>query len=208
MTSESVPQVHRWRAFAVLAVSSFMTIVEAGMVNVADRIEGSVALSYGPGASSLAGAGNNAGVASLAVQAGTGTSFAPGLAEIQDGTASEMVRIIAVAANTVTIAPGLAASHSAGTPLIQVRVTSGGFGPRSPYLTGAEMSIRQVQATVTVAAPDVYGTPTTFYAGQILDMEPGGIWETLVGAANVPVLAGSELTATLNGSGSAATGNA
>ena len=35
MTTESVPQVHRWRAFAVLAVSFFMTIVDLTIVNVA-----------------------------------------------------------------------------------------------------------------------------------------------------------------------------
>ncbi len=33
-TTESVPQVHRWRAFAVLAVSFFMTIVDLTIVNV------------------------------------------------------------------------------------------------------------------------------------------------------------------------------
>src|SRR6266536_2344727 len=35
MTTEPVPQVHRWRAFAVLAVSFFMTIVDLTIVNVA-----------------------------------------------------------------------------------------------------------------------------------------------------------------------------
>ena len=35
MTTESVPQVHRWRAFALLAVSFFMTIVDLAIVNVA-----------------------------------------------------------------------------------------------------------------------------------------------------------------------------
>ena len=70
------------------------------------------------------------------------------------------------------------------------------------------MSIRQVQNTVTVAAPDAYGTPTTFYAGQVLDLAPGGIWETLIGAANVPVLAGSTLNSVQTGSDSVATGNA
>jgi EmrB/QacA subfamily drug resistance transporter len=33
-TTESVPQVHRWRAFAVLAVAFFMTIVDLTIVNV------------------------------------------------------------------------------------------------------------------------------------------------------------------------------
>jgi predicted MFS family arabinose efflux permease len=35
MTTEPVPQVHRWRAFAVLAVSFFMTIIDLAIVNVA-----------------------------------------------------------------------------------------------------------------------------------------------------------------------------
>src|SRR5256885_1570042 len=35
MTTEPVPQVHRWRAFAVLAVAYFMTIVDLTIVNVA-----------------------------------------------------------------------------------------------------------------------------------------------------------------------------
>jgi EmrB/QacA subfamily drug resistance transporter len=35
MTTESGPQVHRWRAFALLAVSFFMTIVDLAIVNVA-----------------------------------------------------------------------------------------------------------------------------------------------------------------------------
>jgi EmrB/QacA subfamily drug resistance transporter len=35
MTTQSIPQVHRWRAFAVLAVAFFMTIVDLTIVNVA-----------------------------------------------------------------------------------------------------------------------------------------------------------------------------
>jgi EmrB/QacA subfamily drug resistance transporter len=35
MTTESIPQVHRWRAFAVLAVSFFMTIIDLAIVNTA-----------------------------------------------------------------------------------------------------------------------------------------------------------------------------
>src|SRR5262250_3899766 len=34
MTTEPVPQVHKWRAFAVLAVAYFMTIVDLTIVNV------------------------------------------------------------------------------------------------------------------------------------------------------------------------------
>jgi EmrB/QacA subfamily drug resistance transporter len=34
MNTESIPQVHRWRAFAVLAVAFFMTIVDLTIVNV------------------------------------------------------------------------------------------------------------------------------------------------------------------------------
>ena len=35
MTTQSIPQVHRWRAFAVLAVSFFMTIIDLAIVNTA-----------------------------------------------------------------------------------------------------------------------------------------------------------------------------
>ena len=35
MSTESSSQVHKWRAFAVLAVSYFMTIVDLTIVNVA-----------------------------------------------------------------------------------------------------------------------------------------------------------------------------
>jgi len=35
MNTQSVPQIHRWRAFAVLAVAFFMTIVDLTIVNVA-----------------------------------------------------------------------------------------------------------------------------------------------------------------------------
>lgn len=35
MNTHSVPEVHRWRAFAVLAVSFFMTIVDLTIVNPA-----------------------------------------------------------------------------------------------------------------------------------------------------------------------------
>jgi hypothetical protein len=35
MSTESRAQIHRWRAFAVLAVSFFMTIVDLTIVNVA-----------------------------------------------------------------------------------------------------------------------------------------------------------------------------
>ncbi|MBO0819016.1 MAG: DHA2 family efflux MFS transporter permease subunit [Actinobacteria bacterium] len=35
MTTEPIPQIHRWRAFAVLAVSFFMTIIDLTIVNVA-----------------------------------------------------------------------------------------------------------------------------------------------------------------------------
>jgi EmrB/QacA subfamily drug resistance transporter len=35
MTTESIPQNHRWRAFAVLAVSFFMTIIDLAIVNTA-----------------------------------------------------------------------------------------------------------------------------------------------------------------------------
>ena len=47
------------------------------------------------------------------------------------------------------------------------------------------MSIRVIQATQTVPGPDAYSTPTTFTAGQILDIAPGSHWDTQLGA-NAP----------------------
>lgn len=58
---------------------------------------------------------------------------------------------------------------------------------------------------MTVAVLDAYGTLTTFTARQILDVVPGGTWETLIDAANVPVLAGNALAANQNGSNPAVT---
>jgi hypothetical protein len=70
------------------------------------------------------------------------------------------------------------------------------------------MSIRQVQNTITVAAPnDAYSTQTTFYAGQVLDLAPGGPWETAIGAGNVPVLSGQQLNNVLTGSDPTGTEN-
>jgi hypothetical protein len=62
------------------------------------------------------------------------------------------------------------------------------------------MTIRQIQATVTVPGPDVYGTLTTFYSGQILDVAVGSFWDTALGA-NAPVLAGTALTTSQTGTG-------
>jgi hypothetical protein len=63
------------------------------------------------------------------------------------------------------------------------------------------VSIRTVVNTVTVAAPgDPYGTLTTFTQGQILDLAAGGVWETAIGAGNVPVLSGAALNNVLTGS--------
>jgi hypothetical protein len=42
MSTESKAQIHRWRAFAVLAVSFFRTIVDLTIVKVALPSEGSV----------------------------------------------------------------------------------------------------------------------------------------------------------------------
>jgi hypothetical protein len=71
------------------------------------------------------------------------------------------------------------------------------------------MSIRQVVNTVTVAAPgDPYGTLTTFTQGQVLDLAPGGAWETAIGASNVPVLSGQQLNNVLTGSDPADISNA
>jgi hypothetical protein len=71
------------------------------------------------------------------------------------------------------------------------------------------MSIRQVQNTVTVAAPgDPYGTLTTFTQGQIVALDAGSPWETAIGPANVPVLSGTPLNNILTGSNPAVTDNA
>jgi hypothetical protein len=64
------------------------------------------------------------------------------------------------------------------------------------------MTIRQVSTTVMVPAPgDPYSTPTTFTAGQLLDVEPGGAWEAAIGTGNLTDLSGAELAAGENGSG-------
>jgi hypothetical protein len=62
------------------------------------------------------------------------------------------------------------------------------------------VSIRQITSTVTVAGPDAYATPTTFYAGQLLDVVPGGYWDTALGA-DAPALAGTALTTAQTGTG-------
>lgn len=69
------------------------------------------------------------------------------------------------------------------------------------------MTIRQIQATATVPGPDVYATPTTFTAGQILDVAVGSFWDTALGA-NAPALSGAALTGLATGGTSAATANA
>jgi len=72
------------------------------------------------------------------------------------------------------------------------------------------MTIRQVNTTVTVPAPgDPYATPTTFPAGTILDVTPGGAWEAAIGLGNLTPLAGTPLADDLMGEGGTdATANA
>jgi hypothetical protein len=64
------------------------------------------------------------------------------------------------------------------------------------------MSIRQIQVSATVATPgDPYLTPVMFSAGQLVDVAPGGPWETAIGAGNCPVLSGTVLASDQTGSG-------
>jgi hypothetical protein len=63
-------------------------------------------------------------------------------------------------------------------------------------------------ATVTVAAPgDSYGNQVTLTEGQVLDIEPGGEWETAIGALNCPPLTGAELGSVQAGSSGSGTSN-
>jgi hypothetical protein len=62
------------------------------------------------------------------------------------------------------------------------------------------MTIRQVNTTVTVPAPnDPYSTPTTFYAGQVLDVLPGGPWEAAIGVGNLTPMAAIVLADDIEG---------
>jgi hypothetical protein len=68
------------------------------------------------------------------------------------------------------------------------------------------MTIRQIQATATLAGSDAYSTATTFTAGQILDIQPGSFWDTALGS-NAPVLAGTELASVSTGCDPSVTDN-
>ncbi len=68
------------------------------------------------------------------------------------------------------------------------------------------MTIRVVNTTVTVPAPgDPYSTPTTFTAGTVLDVTPGGVWEAAIGVGNLTPLAGTAMTDDQQGDGGQAT---
>ena len=102
------------------------------MVNVCDHVEGSVALTFGPGVTQMVGT-SSAGFTSVVVS--NGLVFTPGmLVLIMDLASSEPVRVAAVSAGSVTIAaPGLVNTHSA-SQWVQVNVKAAGDGvPRSPY---------------------------------------------------------------------------
>jgi hypothetical protein len=68
------------------------------------------------------------------------------------------------------------------------------------------MTIRQVNTTVTVPAPnDPYSTATTFYASQVLDVLPGGPWEQAIGVGNLTTLSGTVMSDDLEGTSGQAT---
>jgi hypothetical protein len=68
------------------------------------------------------------------------------------------------------------------------------------------MTIRQVNTTVTVPAPDdPYSTATTFYAGQVLDVLPGGPWEAAIGVQNLTPMSGTVMADDIEGDSGQAT---
>lgn len=99
---------------------------------VADHVEGSVGLSFGPGVNNIS-SGVSAGATTVPVSSGA-IFAAGGLMLILDGGNSEVVRVQSVAGNTVTTSP-LASAHST-VNVVAGTISKGGFGPRSPYLTG------------------------------------------------------------------------
>jgi hypothetical protein len=63
-------------------------------------------------------------------------------------------------------------------------------------------------ASVTVPAPgDPYSTLTTFTAGQVLDVTPGGPWEGAIGTGNLTALSGPVQADELEGEGGEGTDN-
>jgi hypothetical protein len=59
-----------------------------------------------------------------------------------------------------------------------------------------------------VAAPaDPYSTPTTFTAGQVLDVTPGGPWEGAIGTGNLTPVTGAVQADDQQGDGGPATDN-
>ncbi len=99
---------------------------------IAGPVEGRVALSFGPGTSTIS-SGVSAGATTVPVS--NGAIFAAGmLMLILDVGNSEVVRIMSVTGNTLTTTP-LANSHGT-VNVVQGTISTGGFGPRSPYLSG------------------------------------------------------------------------
>jgi hypothetical protein len=63
------------------------------------------------------------------------------------------------------------------------------------------VTIRQVNTTVTVTAPDdPYDTQVTIPAGTVMDVEPGGPRESAIGLGNLTDLSGGALTSAQTGS--------
>lgn len=99
---------------------------------IAGPVEGTVALSFGPGVSNIS-SGVSAGATTVPVT--NGALFAAGgVMLIWDSGNSEVVHVISVTGNTVTTSP-LANAHST-VNVVPGKVSSGGSGPRSPYLNG------------------------------------------------------------------------
>lgn len=55
--------------------------------------------------------------------------------------------------------------------------------------------------SVTFAAPDAYGTPTTLTAGTILGVDAGSAWEASIGTQNLTPLAATALADDQQGDG-------
>lgn len=99
---------------------------------IAGPVEGTVGLTFGPGSASFSVA-PSAGATSVTVT--NGAIFAAGgIMLIWDTGTSEVVRVLAVAGNTLTTSP-LASGHGT-VNVVPGKVSSGGSGPRSPYLAG------------------------------------------------------------------------
>jgi hypothetical protein len=99
---------------------------------IADHVEGSIALAFGPATSNIS-SGVVAGATSVPVANGA-VFTAGGLVLILDGGNSEVAAVRSVVVNTLTTTP-LASAHGT-VNVVPGTLSKGGFGPRSPYLSG------------------------------------------------------------------------